>query len=61
MDLYKAIEDLCVEKENLDRVIAALEKLQHAAGLGITAAPASGKRRGRKAMSPEYRREAPGR
>ena len=56
MDLYKAIEDLCVEKENLDRVIAALEKLQHAAGLGITAAPASGKRRGRKAMSPEYRR-----
>jgi hypothetical protein len=38
MNLYKAIQDLCTEKEELDRVIAALEKLQRSAGLRITPA-----------------------
>ena len=58
MDLYKTIQDLCAEKENLDRVIAAFEKLQGAAGLRITTAPGSGKRRGRKSMFPEIGRKS---
>ncbi len=57
MDLYKAIQDLYAEKEKLERVIAPLEELQRAAGGGLPAAPKSGKRRGRKSMSPEERQE----
>jgi hypothetical protein len=57
MDLYKAIQDLYAEKEKLERVIASLEELQRAAGLRIPPAPTSGKRRGRKSMSPEDRQE----
>jgi hypothetical protein len=51
MDLYKAIEDLYVEKERLERVIASLEELQRTAGFGIPPAAAGGKRRGRKSRS----------
>ena len=50
MDLYKAIRDLYVEKEELDRVIAALEKLQRASGFRVTPAPDSENRRERKSM-----------
>lgn len=50
MDLYKAIQDLHVEKARLERVIASLEKLQRVAGLGIPPAPSGGKRLGRKSM-----------
>jgi hypothetical protein len=51
MDLYKAIRDLYVEKEELDRVIAALEKLQRAPGFRITPAADSENRRERKSIS----------
>jgi hypothetical protein len=44
MDLYKAIRDLYVEKEELDRVIATLEKLQRATGFRVPPAPDSGSR-----------------
>jgi len=54
MDLYKAIQDLCAEKEELDRVIAALEKLQRAAGLRIT--PAARQRQSPPAQIDEPRR-----
>jgi hypothetical protein len=57
MDLSKTIQDLYVEKEKLERVIASLEDLQRAAGLGIPPAPSRGKRRGRKSMSPDDRQE----
>lgn len=57
MDLYKAIQELYAEKEKLERVIASLEELQLSAGGGIPQAPKSGKRRGRKSMSPEERLE----
>jgi hypothetical protein len=50
MDLYRAIRDLYVEKEELDRVIAALEKLQRASGFRVTPAPDSENRRERKSM-----------
>jgi hypothetical protein len=53
MDLRKAIEELCREKEELDRVIASLQELQ----VGGTMAAFQKKRRGRKSMSPEERRE----
>lgn len=56
MDLYKAIRDLYAEKERLERVIASLEELQRKA----SAPPektTSGKRRGRKSMSADERKE----
>jgi hypothetical protein len=57
MDLYKAIQDLYVEEEKLERVISSLEELQRAAGLSIPPAPGRGKHRGRKSMSPDDRQE----
>jgi hypothetical protein len=58
MDLYKAIRLLYEERERLDRVIALLEQLRNAAPAGAEAAPAPpAKRRGRKTMTPEERRE----
>ena len=56
MDLYKAIEDLYVEKEKLERVIASLEELQRNAGT-LPELPKAGKRRGRKSMSVRERKE----
>jgi hypothetical protein len=56
MDLYKAIQDLYAEKEKLERVIASLEELQRAGGVGAVI-PKPPKRRGRKSMSARERRE----
>jgi hypothetical protein len=56
MDLYKAIQDLYAEKEKLEHVIASLEELQRSART-LPALPVSGKRRGRKSMSPKERKE----
>jgi hypothetical protein len=53
MDLAKTIEELRREKQKLDRVIASLEELQAA----VTVAPLQKKRRGRKSMGAEERRE----
>jgi hypothetical protein len=53
MDLIKMIEELRREKEWVERVIASLEVLQSPA---VLATPEK-KRRGRKSMSPEERRE----
>ncbi len=54
MDLDKIIRELRTEKERLDRVITSLEDL---AGSGtVTPLPAP-KRRGRKTMAEEERRE----
>ena len=55
MDLYKAIRQLYEERARLDRVIASLEDLQRTAGVDNEGEPA--KRRGRKAMSEEERRQ----
>jgi hypothetical protein len=53
MDIYAVIRELYAEKERLDRTIATLEELQDGA-----AVPArGGKRRGRKSMNAEERRE----
>jgi hypothetical protein len=57
MDLYRLIQDLNAEKAKLERVIASLEELQRAAGGEIPPTPESGKRRGRKALTPEERQE----
>jgi len=51
MDLIKLIEELRREKERLDRVIAAVEELRADGDVPQK------KRRGRKSMSPEERRE----
>jgi len=53
MDFTKTIEELRRETQELDRVIASLEGLQAA----ITVAPLQKKRRGRKSMGSEERRE----
>jgi hypothetical protein len=50
MDLYKSIRELYEQKKRLDVVIASLEELEKSA----TEAP---KRRGRKPMGPQARRE----
>jgi hypothetical protein len=52
MDLTKTIEELRRDKERLERVIASLEELQ----VAMLWSPQK-KRRGRKSMSPEERRE----
>ena len=49
------IRELRVELEEIDRTIAALELLAPAAGVG--AAPAPGRKRGRKGMNPEERQQ----
>ena len=54
MDLVKAIQDLHIEKEKLERVIAALEELQRDDSSSVHL---GGKRRGRKSMNAEERRE----
>jgi hypothetical protein len=51
MDLTKIIEELRHEKERLDRVIASVEELRADGGVPQK------KRRGRKFMSAEERRE----
>jgi hypothetical protein len=55
MDLYKAIRQLYEERARLDRVIASLEELQRAAGEDSEGE--GPRRRGRKAMSEEERRQ----
>ncbi|MFB3829759.1 MAG: hypothetical protein ACE15B_23515 [Bryobacteraceae bacterium] len=55
MDLYKTIRQLYEERERLDRVIASLEELQ-STGIDLNA-PLPVKRRGRKSMNPDERRE----
>ncbi len=57
MDLYKAIRELYEEKKRLDEVIASLEAfLASKAGLGPELEQFQ-KRRGRKSMSPEERKQ----
>jgi hypothetical protein len=57
MDLYKAIQDLYVEKEKLERIIASLEELQRSAQSDPSSAPKATSRRGRKSMSHAERQE----
>jgi len=57
MDLYKAIQDLYVEKEKLERIIASLEELQRSAQSDPAGPPKIVSRRGRKSMSHEERQE----
>ena len=57
MDLYKAIQDLYAEKEKLERVIASLEELQRSSAPLPGNLPHAVKRRGRKSMSSDERRE----
>jgi hypothetical protein len=55
MDLSKAIRELHIEKERLERTIASLEKLQRET---LSEAPGMPKRRrGRKSMEQAERRE----
>ena len=54
MDLYRAIRELYIEKQRLDRTIAALEELQSA---DRGAADLPYKRRGRKSMGTGERQE----
>jgi hypothetical protein len=56
MDLYRAIQELHVEKERLERVIASLEELQRSAG-AIPAPTECVQCRGRKFMDPQERQE----
>ncbi|MGB9612107.1 MAG: hypothetical protein ACPL7M_14145 [Bryobacteraceae bacterium] len=55
MDLYEAIRALHEEKKKIDRLIAVLEELERTADKDRPA-PRK-KRRGRKSMSPEERRQ----
>ena len=52
MDLPKAIRELYEEKERIDGVIASLEQYLRTKGTG-----AETRKRGRKSMGPEERRE----
>jgi chromosome condensin MukBEF MukE localization factor len=61
VDLYKAIRELIDEKKRIERIISSLEAMQKE---GMVALPGkavtktgNAKRRGRKSMSPEERRE----
>jgi hypothetical protein len=56
MDLRKTIEDLYAEKDKLERVIASLEELQRAAAAN-SQVMGRAKRRGRKSMGSEERKE----
>ena len=56
MDLRKTIQDLYAEKEKLERVIASLEELQKAAAAN-SHVMGRAKRRGRKSMGSEERKE----
>ena len=55
MDFYSAIRELLEEKKRLDRLITALEAMEN--GTIEPADLTSVRRRGRKAMSEEERRE----
>ena len=55
MDLYRAIRELYTEKERLDRVIASLEELV-TSGQPLSGEPEP-KRRGRKGMGTEERKQ----
>jgi hypothetical protein len=57
MDLLKAIRQLYEERERLDRVIASLEELQKTAVNIDQEITGTVKRRGRKGMGEEERRE----
>ena len=57
MDLYKAIQDLYVEKEKLERIIASLEELQRSAQSDPSGPHKPASRRGRKSMSHAERQE----
>jgi hypothetical protein len=57
MDLNKLLQDLNAEKDKLERVIASIEELQRATIAEIRPVPDSGKRRGRRSMSPEEKQE----
>jgi hypothetical protein len=57
MDIYKALQDLYAEKAKLERAIASLEELQRLGAGGLPGFPQTGKRRGRKSMTPEEREE----
>ena len=57
MDLQQVIEELYERKRHLDRVIAALEELQNARPRGPYNEPAGPRRRGRKFMDTQERRE----
>jgi hypothetical protein len=54
MDLFQILRELHIEKQRLDRIIRELEGLQ---GRETPDSPRPVKRRGRKSMSPEERRE----
>lgn len=59
MDLYKAIRELIEERKRVDKTIALLEEMLakgNSAG-PVKPARASGKRRGRKSMGPEERKQ----
>ena len=55
MDLYKTIRELLEERKRLDAIIARLEKMQAHEALQAEKRPA--KRRGRKTMGEEERRQ----
>jgi hypothetical protein len=59
MNLYKAIQYLYAEKEDLERVIASLEELQRSSAGAAPGAPSTStlKRRGRKSMGSREREE----
>jgi hypothetical protein len=54
MDLQETIRQLKIEKQRIEDAIAQLEQLQGRGGADPIAAP---KRRGRKSMPPQERRE----
>ena len=56
MDLKKAIQDLHIEKEKLERAIAVLEDLQRTDG-SMPSSRLGGERRGRKSMGAKERQE----
>jgi hypothetical protein len=56
MDLTEAIRQLYAERERLDRVIASLERLENEPD-ALRSRAATPKRRGRKAMTAEERRQ----
>jgi hypothetical protein len=55
MNIDKAIRELYEEKKRLDRVIASLEEMQRNGG--VQALTPAEKKRGRKSMDDEARRE----
>ena len=55
MNINKAIRDLYEEKKRLDRVIASLEEMQRNAAAGGATLPE--KKRGRRSMNEQARRE----